>query len=265
MSAAEQLSKDKSDPARVLIVDKCPESWAGGNSYFTAGAMRCMHGGLSDVPPLVNNVEPETAEKIDLKPGGVEFQLWDSQGIPWLRSEEYRDEVVRKTFGESIEELAENLATSEGLENAVVLVDTVREYNEAVSMHRQAYPEVHWDPTVNDGLSTQSSEKRLQVAKSNWALPLTKGPFMAIKVCCGVTFTFGGLAVDPETSGVISQATGKTIAGVYCCGEMLGGLFYENYPGGSGLTSGATFRRKAGIEAARLVLSSRRHAQTEVA
>lgn len=187
------------------------------------------------------------------QPGGVAFQLWDSQGIPWLRSEEYRDEIVRKTYGETIEELATKLEKSEGLESARKFVDTVNEYNEAVACHRQEKGEVKWDPSIKDGLSTQSLSKALRIPKSNWALPLTSGPFMAIKVCCGVTFTFGGLAVDPNTSAVISNATGKAIPGVFCAGEMVGGLFYENYPGGSGLTSGATFGRRAGIEAAALV------------
>lgn len=53
---------------RVLLLDKCPPEWAGGNSYFTAGAMRCAHAGLSDVLPLVNNVEPHLAHLIDLDP-----------------------------------------------------------------------------------------------------------------------------------------------------------------------------------------------------
>jgi succinate dehydrogenase/fumarate reductase flavoprotein subunit len=74
---------------------------------------------------------------------------------------------------------------------------------------------------------------------------------MAVKVGCGVTFTFGGLAVDPKTAGVIS-VSGKVIPGIFAAGEMVGGLFYENYPGGSGLTSGAVFGRKAGFNAARL-------------
>ncbi|ROV94443.1 hypothetical protein VSDG_05989 [Cytospora chrysosperma] len=187
------------------------------------------------------------------QPGGVAFQVWDSEGIPWLREEEYRDEVVRKTYGDTIDELAAKLEKSEGLESAQRFVDTVKEYNDAVSRHRQEKGDLKWDPSVKDGLSTQSSSKTLRIPKSNWALPLTKGPFMAIKVCCGVTFTFGGLAVDPKTSGVISNATGKAIPGIYCCGEMVGGLFYENYPGGSGLTSGATFGRRAGIQAATVV------------
>lgn len=122
------------------------------------------------------------------QPGGVAFQVWDSQGIPWLRSEEYRDEVVRKTHGDSIEELAAKLEKNEGLESAQRFVETVKEYNEAVLRHRQENEGLKWDPSVKDGLSTQSSSRSLRIPKSNWALPLTEGPFMAVRVCCGVTF-----------------------------------------------------------------------------
>ncbi|KAH8670791.1 FAD binding domain-containing protein [Xylariales sp. PMI_506] len=186
------------------------------------------------------------------QPGGTAFQIWDSRGIPWLRSEEYRDEIVEKIHGQTIEELAANCAKF-GLEDPGRLVQEVREYNEAVSIFRQENKGKKWDPAVKDGLSTQSSRKALRVPKSNWALPLDKGPYMAVRVRCGVTFTFGGLAVNPETSGVISNLTGKPVEGVFCCGEMLGGIFYQNYPGGSGLTSGATFGRKAGQHAAKIV------------
>jgi tricarballylate dehydrogenase len=40
------------------------------------------------------------------------------------------------------------------------------------------------------------------------------------------------------------------IAGLYACGEMVGGLFHGNYPGGTGLMSGAVFGRLAGAQAA---------------
>lgn len=81
---------------------------------------------------------------------------------------------------------------------------------------------------------------------------------MAVKVTCGITFTFGGLAIDPDTARVVSEATGKTIEGLFCAGEMVGGLFYENYPGGSGLVAGAVFGRKAGKAAgARVIMLSK--------
>lgn len=67
-----------------------------------------------------------------------------------------------------------------------------------------------------------------------------------------MTFTFGGISIDPETAGVISEKTSKVIPGLFCTGEMVG-LFHENYPGGSGLMAGAVFGRKAGQAAARLM------------
>ncbi|THH03008.1 hypothetical protein EW146_g10521, partial [Bondarzewia mesenterica] len=53
---------------RVLLVDKCPEEWVGGNGYFTAGAFRTVHGGLNDLLAIVRNVLPELASKIDIAP-----------------------------------------------------------------------------------------------------------------------------------------------------------------------------------------------------
>ena len=189
------------------------------------------------------------------QPQSVAFQIWDSKGIPWLRSEEYRPEIVDQINASSIEELAEKCA-EKGLENPSRFVDTVKEYNQAVYQHRKEKDQLKWDPAVRDGLSTQSSKYRLKTAKSNWALAIDEGPFMAVKVGCGVTFTFGGLSIDPRTAGVISNLTGKVVPGVFCAGEMVGGLFYENYPGGSGLTSGTVFGRKAGVSAAMIARGS---------
>lgn len=183
------------------------------------------------------------------QPDGIAFQVWDQQVIPWLRSEEYRNEVVRKVWGSTLEELAQKLAADHNLADASAFVQTIQDYNDAVYANRKEHGERKWDPSVKDGLSTQSSARSLPLAKSNWALPLDQGPFLAIKVCCGVTFTFGGLAVNPATTAVLSSA-GHEVGGLYCVGEMLGGLFYGNYPGGSGLTSGAVFGRRAGKAAA---------------
>ncbi|KAH6720379.1 flavoprotein subunit of succinate dehydrogenase/fumarate reductase [Leptodontidium sp. MPI-SDFR-AT-0119] len=215
-----------------------------GNRFFDEG---------SDIR---NYTYAKFGKAILAQPQGVAFQVWDSQTIKWLRDEEYRDEIVEKIHGDSIEELAQNCALK-GLENPTGFVQTLKCYNEAVYNHRAENGSgLKWDPAIKDGLGTQSSKTQLAVPKSNWALPIDQGPFMAVKVGCGVTFTFGGLAVESQTSGVISNFTGKVVPGVFCAGEMLGGLFYENYPGGSGLTSGAVFGRKAGIRAAAMVADS---------
>jgi len=107
---------------------------------------------------------------------------------------------------------------------------TVTEYNDAVEAHRMENPHAKFDPSVKDGLSTQSSKHGLALPKSNWALPLKEGPFVAVKVTCGITFTFGGVAVNPKTSAVVSNSDGKDIPGLWAAGEIVGGCFYGNYP-----------------------------------
>ena len=42
----------------------------------------------------------------------------------------------------------------------------------------------------------------------------------------------------------------KPIGGLYAAGEMAAGLFFHNYPGGTGLTWGALLGRRAGAYAA---------------
>ena len=67
-TALEALTASSQPAPRVLVLEKSPESWAGGNGYFTAGAYRVAHGGLPDILPLVSNVPAELASKVDLEP-----------------------------------------------------------------------------------------------------------------------------------------------------------------------------------------------------
>ncbi|EGY16785.1 hypothetical protein VD0002_g3002 [Verticillium dahliae] len=189
------------------------------------------------------------------QPEHVAFQVWDARGAEWLRDEEYRPERVERITADSIELLAQKCA-SRGLHDTEQFSRTIRDYNEAVYGFQQENPDAAWDPAVKDGYSTQSSIRRLDLPKSNWALPLDRGPFVAVKVTCGITFTFGGLQVEPKSAQLINAKDGNPMQGLYCVGEMLGGLFYGNYPGGSGLMSGAVFGRRAGRAAAEAILKS---------
>lgn len=179
---------------------------------------------------------------------GVAFQVWDKVGAGMLRGEEYRAEVVERIEAGSVEELAAR-CKERGLRRPERLVETVRRYNDAARRHRERFPERVFNPAVKDGVATEQG--MLDPPKSNWALPIEEPPFLAVKVGCGITFTFGGLAVEPETAAVLSKATGKPIDGLYAVGEMLGGLYYGNYPGGSGLTAGTVWGRRAGKDAAK--------------
>jgi len=49
--------------------------------------------------------------------------------------------------------------------------------------------------------------------------------------------------------GQVVNTNHEPIPGLYAAGEMVGGIFYFNYPGASGLTSGAVFGRLAGRNA----------------
>ena len=88
------------------------------------------------------------------------------------------------------------------------------------------------------------SHRGLTPEKTNWGIRLAQPPFLAYSATGGITFTFGGVKVN-ENAQVIGTDW-RPLKGLYACGEMIGGLFYDNYPAGTGLVSGATFGRIAG-------------------
>lgn len=47
----------------------------------------------------------------------------------------------------------------------------------------------------------------------------------------GITFTFGGLAVDPNTAAML-DSFGNKIPNLYGAGEIVGGIASSNYAGG---------------------------------
>lgn len=98
-----------------------------------------------------------------------------------------------------------------------------------------------------DGVTT----KGITPAKTNWALPIDKPPYVAYVTTTGVSFTFGGLKIDEQNA--VQDLSERSIPGLFAAGELIGGLFYENYPGGTGLMSGSVFGKRAGTHAARYV------------
>jgi tricarballylate dehydrogenase len=165
------------------------------------------------------------------QPLGAAFQIFDDK-VKHLLRDEYRIAQVTMATTNTIEELADRLGI-----NRDGFVQTIREYNAAVQGG-------HFDPTVLDGKCTQG----ITPGKSNWALPIDTPPFIGYAVTCGITFTFGGLKINAR--GQVMDAEGNPIPGLYAAGELVGGLFYHNYPGGSGLASGAVFGKLAGSSAA---------------
>ncbi|MEO0859717.1 MAG: FAD-dependent tricarballylate dehydrogenase TcuA [Pseudomonadota bacterium] len=167
------------------------------------------------------------------QPGHFAWQVFDAK-VDDLLYAEYRFHDAHFVEAHTLEDLCNKL---DGIDPQAAQA-TLRAYNDAVT---EAVP---FDPTVLDGKTTQG----LPLPKSNWAQRLDTPPFKAYPVTGGITFTYGGLKVS-ETGAVLDKADAP-IKGLYAAGEMVGGVFFEGYPGGSGLTSGAVFGRLAGRGAA---------------
>ncbi|MFS0750450.1 FAD-dependent tricarballylate dehydrogenase TcuA [Oceanobacillus sp. 1P07AA] len=165
------------------------------------------------------------------------FQLFDEQVRNLLRVE-YDLEEATSLKANTLEDLANKL----GIERDA-FIKTIEEYNNAVQ-------DGEYNPAIKDGKGTQG----ITPPKSNWALKFEKAPFYAYPVTCGITFTFGGIHVN-EYGEVLDQNQSQ-IPGLFAAGEMVGGLFYHNYPGGSGLMSGAVFGKLAGDSATKYVLEN---------
>src|SRR5213596_2916985 len=166
------------------------------------------------------------------QPRRAAFQIFDQKVVDLLR-EEYRIREVTKAEDATLEGLARKLEIDvEGF------VRTVREFNTAVQPGT-------FNPAIKDGKATRG----IKPPKSNWAQPLDTPPYVGYAVTTGITFTFGGLHIT--TDGHVLDGEGRAIRGLYAAGELVGGLFYNNYPGGAGLMAGAVFGRIAGRSAAR--------------
>ena len=163
------------------------------------------------------------------QPGQFAWQIFDAKVAHLLR-DEYRIRRITKVQANTLAELAEKMDDTD----AAGVVATVKEFNAAVRT------DIHFDPNVKDGRCTEG----LAVPKSNWANTIDKPPFEAYGVTCGITFTFGGLRINPRAQ--VIDTDGKIIPGLHAAGELVGGLFYFNYPGATGLTSGAVFRPRGG-------------------
>ena len=56
------------------------------------------------------------------------------------------------------------------------------------------------------------------------------------------------MRIDPNSAQVLDTDMAP-IPGLFAAGELVGGLFYFNYPGGTGLMAGSVFGRIAGTTA----------------
>ncbi|MBI4506333.1 MAG: FAD-dependent tricarballylate dehydrogenase TcuA [Chloroflexi bacterium] len=171
----------------------------------------------------------KTGEAILSQPQGIAVQIFDQKTVHLL---EERYQTATPVVADTVEDLAERLHI-----DPATLRRTVDEFNAACPRGRR------FDPAARDGVATSGVEP----SKSNWALPLDKPPYVAYSVTGGITFTFGGVKIDRFAQ--VLDTEDQPIPGLYATGEIAGGFFYFNYPGGAGLTRGAVFGRIAGLHA----------------
>ena len=113
------------------------------------------------------------------------------------------------------------------------------EYNGAVRSE-----DVDFNPNVKDGRGTrrpagQQDQLGQHASTSRRSRP-TPSPAASPSPSAGCGSTTDAQVLDDE---------GAPIPGLFAAGEMVGGLFYFNYPGGSGLTNGTVLGRLAGSTA----------------
>jgi tricarballylate dehydrogenase len=166
------------------------------------------------------------------QPGGKVWQFFDQKVIHLL---EPRYSTSKPLTANTLEALV----AQTDIEDKAQAIKTLKAFNDGANASTEKY-----NPAHKDGLSS----KGLQPEKTNWALRLDSPPYYAYSAACGITFTFGGVRINEQAQ--VIGTDWRPIPGLYACGEMVGGLFYDNYPAGTGLIAGATFGRIAGRHAA---------------
>jgi tricarballylate dehydrogenase len=155
------------------------------------------------------------------QPGGVAYIIFDAKNKNTVNPD-YTGPEKDPIEAESPQELAGKLDIDAGS-----LVETIGEFNSS----------------IRDGKGLS-----LIPPKTNFARPIDTPPFCAYKVTGGFTFTFGGVRTNVRAEALDGDL--KPIPGLYAAGEMVTGIFYRNYAGGSSLPRCAVFGRIAGEQAA---------------
>ena len=186
---------------------------------------------IDEASNTVDAIYENISRIINKLPGGVAYVICDARldDVPnWRRS-------VRSDIAPEKADTIEELAAKIGIPPAA-LAATVSEFNNSTVDGR-------YSPLELDDLSTQG----LVPPKSNWALPLAKGPFLAWPISSANCFTFGGLRCNVNAQ--VLDHDGRPIPSLYAAGETMG-LYYGRYTGATSVLRGAVFGRIAGLHAA---------------
>jgi len=174
------------------------------------------------------------------QPGGVGYFIYDSridEVTGWraaIRSDQPPIEA------DKLEELADKIGIP-----ASALLETVHAFN-------LGCVDDPLDATTFDGRATHG----VKPAKSNFARPLTTGPFGCYPMISGIVFTYGALKVNRNAQVIASS--GNPIPGLYAAGETVG-LIYGVYVAATSVLRGLVFGRAAGAHAASVAATRNDH------
>jgi tricarballylate dehydrogenase len=218
----------------VLLNAKAPDVEAVHEQMFSYpyGIMVDMDGKrfVDEGEDVYNRTYGRLGREVLRLPSKTAFQIFDHKVSHLLRSEYKREQAFS---ADSIDSLGRKVP---GL-NWENLAETVERFNDAVQ-------DGQFDPTKKDGKCASN----ITPVKSNWAQRLDSPPYYAFPVTCGITFTFGGIRITDQAE--VCDTEERPIRGLFAAGEITGGSFYYNYPGGSALMKGAVFGKIAGVSAA---------------
>jgi tricarballylate dehydrogenase len=166
-----------------------------------------------------------------LRPKRIAYAILDSRMFDIADVERaIRSDVAPHQSG-TIEGLAAQISVP-----ASSLRETIDTFNAAATGDASRF-----DATRCDGLAANG----LTPAKSNWARPIEKPPYLAYPLVGGLAYTFGGLATN-EKAELLDQH--GPLPGLYAAGETTG-HFYGTAPNAVAVLRALVFGRIAGREA----------------
>jgi tricarballylate dehydrogenase len=169
------------------------------------------------------------------QPQRTGFQLFDAKGYATITQAGIFHDYVNAPYtrADTIEDLAQKLGM-----DPKKLSKTVMDFNAGI----RPGGVTNWYKIAN--MPQDQHAEGITPEKSSCALPIDQPPYYAYAINCGITFTYGGIRVNRRAQ--VLDTSDNPIPGLYASGEIIGGLFYNNYPGATGQLSGAVFARIAG-------------------
>lgn len=157
--------------------------------------------------------------------------IWEGPGKSFLLppNPTFYERGVKIFEAATLNELAQQIGVP-----ADALQLTVSTYNSALASNR------------TDRLEPRRTVQTATLAAA--AHPIADGPYMAIRLCAGITYTMGGIAVDADARAL--SESGSPIPGLFAAGSTTGGL--DGGPESvylGGLARAATFGLRAGESA----------------